>query len=57
MERARQLVLKTRAPLVDIAVEVGFTDASYFAKTFKKIFGHSPGALRTRRVAASTDLR
>lgn len=56
MERARQLVLRTKTPLVEIAVEVGFTDASYFAKTFKKVFGQSPGALRSRRVAATAEL-
>ena len=57
MERARQMVMKSKAPLVEIAVELGFADASYFAKTFKKVFGQSPGAFRSKRMAASALLR
>lgn len=46
MERARQLVLQTKAPLIEIALEVGFDSASHFARLFRKMFGESPTQLR-----------
>ena len=46
MERARQLVLQTEAPLIEIALEVGFDSASHFARLFRKTFGGSPTQLR-----------
>ena len=49
LNRALHLVTKTKTPLVDIAIEVGFTNASYFTKTFKKVFGQAPGILRSKR--------
>lgn len=56
MDRALHLVTKTKMPLVDIAVEVGFTSASYFTKTFKKAFGQAPGTLRSKRSARHGEL-
>ncbi|MFK0166371.1 GlxA family transcriptional regulator [Rhizobium sp. NPDC090279] len=46
MERARQLVLQTQAPLIEIALEVGFDSASHFARLFRRLFGQSPTELR-----------
>jgi len=46
MERARQLVLQTEAPLIEIALEVGFDSASHFARLFRRLYGQSPTELR-----------
>ena len=34
--------------IAEIAEECGFTDASYFAKTFKSYFGETPKEYRNR---------
>ena len=47
LERARHLLLQTKAPLIEIALEVGFENASHFARLFRKAYGVSPTALRT----------
>ena len=47
LERARHLLLQTKAPLIDIALEVGFENASHFARLFRKAYGQSPTDLRT----------
>ncbi|MGZ9719565.1 GlxA family transcriptional regulator [Rhizobium miluonense] len=46
MERAKQLVLQTQAPLIEIALEVGFDSASHFARLFRRLYGQSPTELR-----------
>lgn len=46
LERAKHLVMETTAPLIEIAMEVGFENASHFAKAFRKAFGQSPTKLR-----------
>ncbi len=46
MERAKQLVLQTEAPLIEIALEVGFDSASHFARLFRRLYGQSPTELR-----------
>jgi AraC family L-rhamnose operon transcriptional activator RhaR/AraC family L-rhamnose operon regulatory protein RhaS len=46
MERAAELLLSTARPVVDIALELGFSDGNYFSRRFKTIRGISPGAYR-----------
>jgi transcriptional regulator GlxA family with amidase domain len=46
LERAKTLVTHTKAPLVEIAVEVGFESASHFARVFRRTYGKSPTKLR-----------
>ncbi|PWJ88171.1 MULTISPECIES: GlxA family transcriptional regulator [Mesorhizobium] len=46
LERARQLIIATHAPLLDIAIEVGFENASHFTRAFRENFGVTPGTLR-----------
>lgn len=50
MEHARELLLDTNLKLQHIAVAVGYSDASYFAKTFKKAVGIMPSEYRKRNV-------
>ncbi|TPM40673.1 GlxA family transcriptional regulator [Mesorhizobium sp. B2-3-4] len=47
LERAKQLLLETSTPMVDIAVEVGFENASHFSRAFREVFGLPPSKLRS----------
>lgn len=47
LERARSLLLKSKAPLIEIALEVGFENASHFARLFRRAYGMSPTTLRS----------
>jgi len=46
MHRARTLILQSKAPLIEVALEVGFENAAHFARVFKKTFGQTPTQLR-----------
>ncbi|HET6330139.1 MAG TPA: AraC family transcriptional regulator [Holophagaceae bacterium] len=46
LARAREMVLRSEAPLADIAVATGFYDQSHFTRAFKLRFGVPPSALR-----------
>ncbi|MEL6750629.1 MAG: GlxA family transcriptional regulator [Pseudomonadota bacterium] len=46
LERARELLRHSPAPILDIAVSVGFTSHSYFAQTYRAHFGRSPSSER-----------
>lgn len=46
MERAKHLVTNGRMPLIEIALEVGISNASQFTRTFKRVHGQTPGRLR-----------
>ncbi|NMM54435.1 AraC family transcriptional regulator [Paenibacillus aquistagni] len=46
MERARTLLLTTQLSIEQISSSVGYADALYFSKMFKRTFGHSPTAYR-----------
>ncbi|MGQ9631345.1 MAG: helix-turn-helix domain-containing protein [bacterium] len=48
IERAKELLGKTDMGLAEIALEVGYTDQSYFTKVFRKREGITPGAFRKR---------
>jgi transcriptional regulator GlxA family with amidase domain len=47
LERAKHLLMQTKAPLIEIAMEVGFGNASHFAQVFRRTFGQSPTKLRS----------
>ena len=47
MKRAVQLLESGQHPVHEIASKVGFADANYFSKAFKKQFGVLPSAYRT----------
>ena len=46
MEKARELLLTSSLPIVEVAEQTGYTDYFYFSKLFKKIFGVSPTVFR-----------
>ena len=48
VERAKELLGRTRLPMPAIAAKCGFSSASQFATTFKQVAGQSPTAYRGR---------
>jgi len=46
MERARELLRKTRLPISDIAERVGYQQPSHFSARFRSVLGCSPDAYR-----------
>lgn len=46
MERARTLLLTTKLTMEQIAASVGYEDALYFSKLYKKWYKRSPTAHR-----------
>lgn len=46
VEHAKVLLLQSKSPMIDIALEVGFASASHFARVFKDIVGQTPKQFR-----------
>ncbi|HTA78187.1 MAG TPA: AraC family transcriptional regulator [Terracidiphilus sp.] len=46
VDRAKDLMTNSRAPLADIAIQCGFTDQSALNRSFKRIYGVTPGIWR-----------
>jgi len=51
MERAKQLLMRTKSSLIEIALEVGFENASHFSRAFSQTFGQSPTKLRASELS------
>jgi AraC family transcriptional regulator len=49
MERAQGLMLKSDAPLGQIAIECGFADQAHMSRLFRQFTGESPSAWRRAR--------
>ncbi len=49
IERAQQMLLETRAPLVDIALGIGFQTQAHFTTVFRRFVGDTPHQWRTAR--------
>lgn len=49
LDRARMLLtdLRSRTPIIDIALECGFKDPAHFSRAYRTAFGHSPRRART----------
>ncbi|MBO6168742.1 MAG: helix-turn-helix domain-containing protein [Bacteroidales bacterium] len=48
IQRSKKLLATTTQPIIDIALEVGIEDQSYFARLFKKETGLTPSAFRKK---------
>jgi len=46
IERAQEMLKQTDQPLAEIALAVGFSDHSHFARHFRRLVGVTPGAAR-----------
>ena len=53
MARARELILRSDAPLADIAYRVGFGSQSHMTTLFRKHAGRTPGEIRRARPAGA----
>ncbi|WP_164821312.1 response regulator [Paenibacillus koleovorans] len=49
IEKASERILRTDAKIKDISVDVGFSNFSYFNKTFKRVMGVTPLVYRINR--------
>ncbi|MCS0496610.1 helix-turn-helix domain-containing protein [Ancylobacter sp. MQZ15Z-1] len=48
VDRARELLIYTSQPILEIAVAVGFASTSHLGQWFKRIYGMRPSELRER---------
>jgi AraC family transcriptional regulator len=55
IERAKELLKQSGLPLIDIALQSGFSDQAAFTRTFRRFMGDSPG--RWRRERAGREIR
>lgn len=46
MQLAKELLIKTRFSIIEIAIEAGYENASHFIGLFKRYYGVAPAALR-----------
>jgi transcriptional regulator GlxA family with amidase domain len=46
LDRARNLLLQTTKPILDVAVACGFASASHFSRCYRMVYGHRPSAER-----------
>jgi AraC-like DNA-binding protein len=46
VERAKEMLVRTEKGLIQICLDCGFKDQSYFTKVFQKHTGHPPGEYR-----------
>lgn len=49
LDRARQLLLQSSLPVVEVAVACGFVSASHFSKCYRELFNRSPQQERAAR--------
>lgn len=54
VERARELLLTSNRPVIDVAVRAGFSSTSHFSAWYKRIYGVRPSDMRT---GSSTKMR
>ncbi|PAP98650.1 helix-turn-helix domain-containing protein [Mesorhizobium mediterraneum] len=48
LEQARDLLLHTNLPNIDIGIATGTCSSSYFSASYAKHFGHTPSQERIR---------
>ena len=46
LQKAKELLAQTDSPIYEIANSVGYADANYFSRSFSKIYGFPPSAVR-----------
>jgi transcriptional regulator GlxA family with amidase domain len=46
LERARILLTQTKTSMIEVALDVGFDNASHFARCFKRLYGQTPSQIR-----------
>ena len=51
LDRARELLLQTTKPILDVAVACGFASASHFSRCYRAVYGHKPSDERSASLA------
>jgi transcriptional regulator GlxA family with amidase domain len=49
VERARELLIYSDRPVIDVAVQAGFSSTSHFAAWYRRIYGTRPSDMRSSR--------
>ena len=57
LERARNLLLETTKPILDVAVACGFASASHFSRCYRSLYGHKPSDERGAALARQAPQR
>ena len=52
MEKALTMLTRTKAPMIEIALELGMDNASHFTQVFRRVFGMTPTQARKAAVVA-----
>ncbi|MEU2529569.1 helix-turn-helix transcriptional regulator, partial [Streptomyces sp. NPDC013087] len=55
IQKAVELLRSTRTPVTDIATQVGYANANYFNKVFRKAVGVSAGTFRESKDIVEID--
>ncbi len=56
VEKAQTMLATTNAPIVEVALEVGFNTQAHFTQVFKRFSGLTPGQWRRKERRASSSL-
>ena len=51
LDRARQMLLQTTKPILDVAVACGFASASHFSRCYRAAYEHKPSDERAAALA------
>ena len=54
IERARELLVTSNKPVIDVAVRAGFTSTSHFSGWYKRIYGVRPSDMRSGQLDAGS---
>lgn len=46
LDRARQILLTSKKPIIEVALDVGFVNTSHFTKEFRRTYGRTPAEIR-----------
>ena len=46
MQKAREMLQRSRLPLIEISEQVGYTSEAAFSRVFKRVFKQNPGVVR-----------
>ena len=55
MDKARELLMKTNRKISDICIQVGYTNVSYFCRSFRNEYGVTPDQYRRQDRPERTD--
>jgi transcriptional regulator GlxA family with amidase domain len=55
LDKARELLLQTSKPILDVAVACGFASASHFSRCYRSAYGHKPSDERAAALGGGGD--